>query len=214
MTGPSEERARLGFVDGCVRTYGAATNFIAKIYEREAGVAMPVLSGPPKQRYREALRIYGDLIRGTAGRTTQGELKVAAAADPVFADLLSDSLRVTPDKPLHDIDDISPSIFKNAIYAEAEARTSAGEIVDVELDAFLRGTVARATEGIGWKRRLNVGVNRHFPRMLHWLREVEEETSDGRGGGLKLMNRGGGGRVAAEPDGPADLKVRLDPSLL
>lgn len=69
-------------------------------------------------------------------------------------------------------------------------------------------------EGAGWKRCLNVGINRHFPRMLQWLREVEEETFDGRRGGLRLMNRGGGGRVTAEPDGPADLKVRLDPDLL
>lgn len=214
MKGAKEEGARLGFVDGCVRTYGAATNFIGELYEREAGLPMAVLSGPPKHRYREALRIYGDLIRGKAGRTIQGDLKAAAAADPVLADLLSDSLPIQPDEPLHDIDDVSPNMFKNAIYAEAEARTSAEEIVDVVLDAFLRGAVTRAMEGIGWKRRLNVGVNRHFPRMLQWLREVEEETTDGRGGGLRLMNRGGGGRVAAEPVGPADLKVRLDPNLL
>lgn len=205
---------RLGFVDGCVRTYGAATNVIGDLYEQEAGVPMPVLSGPPKQRYRQALEIYGDLIRGKAGRTLDGDLRRAAAADPALADLLSDSLPMQADEALHDIDDVPPNTFKNAILAEAGARTSAGEVVDVELDAFLRGVVSRTMEGIGWRRRVNVGQNRHFPRMVQWLREVEDETAGERSGGLRLMNRGGGGKVAAEPDGPVGLKVRLDPALL
>ncbi|MDQ1157995.1 hypothetical protein QE385_002322 [Sphingomonas sp. SORGH_AS 950] len=214
MMANNEQGGRLDFVDGCVRTYGAATRFIGELYLKEGGQEMPTLSGPPKQRYQDAVSLYGNLIRGKAGRTIQGDLKSAAAADPALADLLSDSAAVTKGEDLHDIDDVPPNVFKDAIYAEAADRARKDAFVDMDLTVFLRNVVARTMDGLGWRRRLNVGANRHFPRMLQWLREVEEETLYDRASGLRLMNRGGGGRVASEPGGPDGLKVRLNADLL
>jgi len=67
---------------------------------------------------------------------------------------------------------------------------------------------------MGWKRRFNVGENRHFPRMVQWLREVEGESTSGDYVGLRLMNRSGSGGVAACPSNPYGLKARINGALL
>jgi hypothetical protein len=197
------------FYDGCIRTYGAATRLMGDVWEEVVGKPMETLSGSPKTRFREALRHYEEAIRCGGTPSLGGKLRKAAAADEVLRSLIDESLD-KPDAPLpQDVDDVPPTIFKDAIRDEAGER-AADEPIDVDLDQFLKGTVARVVRAMAWSRRLNVGENRHFPRMIQWVREIQVETTWEDGVGLRLMNKSGAGRVAAHPQGPQGLKVRID----
>ncbi|MDH4744222.1 hypothetical protein OMP43_09360 [Sphingomonas sp. CBMAI 2297] len=200
---------KLSFVDGCVMTYSKATRLMTEVWEAEMGAPMGKLSGSPKDRFREALRHFADAIRGHSRTDLGGKLKKAAQDDAVLKSFIDESLEV-PDATLPpDVDDVPPSVFKDAIWAEV-FDLAVEEPVDVDLDVFLRPVVARIVAAMGWKRRFNVGENRHFPRMVQWLREVQEESTYGEVAGFRLMNRSGSGRVAAYPAGPYALKVRID----
>lgn len=201
----------LSFTDGCVRTYGAATRLMGDVWEQVSGQPMPTLSGSPKSRFQEALRLFEGELRASQAKALKSGLADAAAADPVLKDLLDDSLATGSTSLPRDIDDVPPNVFKQSIRDEAKEATD-GEKVDVDLDVFLRTIVTRVMAELKWERRLNVGANRHFPRMFQWLREIEDETTDDDGRGLRIMNRSGTGRVAAEPAGPHTLRVRLDPA--
>ncbi|HEY7810965.1 MAG TPA: hypothetical protein VIA98_11345 [Allosphingosinicella sp.] len=83
-----------------------------------------------------------------------------------------------------------------------------------ELRAILRA-VLDLLFGDSRTRRPRVGPNRHWPRLLQYLRELEEATDwspDGRG--MRLVNIGGRGPVAREPRDPALLAVIVEPDYL
>jgi hypothetical protein len=203
---------KLGFVDGCIRTYGKATRLMMKVWEEEIGEPMGKLSGAPKDRFHEALRHVAGAIRARAGNDLGGKLEKAAQGDEVLKSLIDESLNA-PDCMLPpDVDDVPPSVFKDAIWAEAFERAGE-EPIDVDLDEFLRSVISRIVTTMEWKRRFNVGENRHFPRMVQWLREVQGESDNGDGKGFQLMNRSRSGSVAANPPGPYGLKVRINGAL-
>ncbi len=196
-----ESDRSLTFFDGCIRTYGAATRHMMKVWEDVTHKPMDTLSGYPKDRFQEALGYFVQAMESGDAAALRAKLNEATGDDEILKSLIDDSL-ASPDEALApDVDDVPPSIFKKAIWAEA---------LDVDLDDFLRAVVSRVVDEMGWKRRFNVGENRHFPRMVQWLREVEEETTWDEGVGLHLMNRASAGRVASYPHSPHNLKVRLD----
>lgn len=199
----------LTFFDGCVRTYGAATRHMIKVWEDVTNKPMDTLSGYPKDRFREALGYFVRAMETGDATTLRTKLDEATGDDAILKSLIEDSLASPEEALALDVDDVPPSIFKKAIWAEALDRV-ADEAVDVDLDDFLRAVVSRVIGKMGWKRRFNVGENRHFPRMVQWLREVEEETTWDEGVGLHLMNRASAGKVASYPVSPHTLKVRLN----
>lgn len=200
------------FYDGCIKTYGAATRLMGEVWEETVGEPMGKLSGYPKDRFRQALDRYAKAIAtGTSG--LDKGIRGAAQADDVLKSFILDEMK-DPFAPLApDVDDVAPSLFKKAIWDEALALAD-DEPIDVNLDEFLRAVVKRIGTEMNWSRRINVGENRHFPRMVQWLREVEYDTTTDDGVGLRLLNRAGRGRVAAYPTGPQTLKVRVDASYL
>lgn len=199
----------LTFFDGCIRTYGAATRHMMKVWQDVTGKPMDRLSGYPKDRFREALGYFVRAMESGDAAGLRAKLDEATGDDGILKSLIEDSLASPKEALAPDVDDVPPSTFKKAIWAEALYRVG-DEAVDVDLDDFLRGVVSRVICEMGWKRRFNVGENRHFPRMVQWLREVEEETTWDEGVGLHLMNRASAGRVALYPANPHNLKVRLD----
>ena len=201
------------FFDGCIRTYGAATRHMMTVWEDVTGEPMETLSGYPKDRFREALGYFVRAMESGDASELRAELNEAMENDENVKSLIEDSLASPEEASAPDVDDVPPSVFKKAIWAEAIDRAG-DEIVDVNLDDFLRSVVARVIDEMGWKRRFNVGENRHFPRMVQWLREVQEETTWDEGVGLYLMNRASAGRVASHPSNPHQLKVRLNSALL
>ena len=132
---------------------------------------------------------------------------------------LRQELDVAPDEDiaetvlaLADLDDLAPNEVKGAIYAEAQRLVDEGRR-EVELHVFLRA-VLDVLFSENRTRRPNVGVNRHWPRLLQYVREAEWETDwspDGRG--LRLANAGGG-RVAQEPRDPRKLRLIFDSDYL
>lgn len=210
----SRERGKtLTFYDGCIRTYGAATRLMMEVWEEEVGKPMGKLSGSPKTRFREALNHFERAIGAGKGAKLDKDLREAAEGDEVLRSLIDDSLGKSEAPLTPDVDDVPPSAFKEAIWDEADARVN-DEVVEINLDLFLRNVVGRVVESMNWGRRFNVGENRHFPRMLQWLREVQDETTSEEGIGVRLMNRSNTGRVAACPNGPYGLKVRINPDWL
>lgn len=208
----SEMDGHLTFFDGCVRTYGAATRMMTEVWAAEFGKPMGMLSGSPKARFKEALDHFVRAMKDDGGPSgLDRKLRDAAKGDAVLRSLIDDGLSAQGGTLPPDVDDVPPSVFKQAIWDEALARVDGeDEAIDVDLDQFLRDVVKRVMDQMDWKRRINVGENRHFPRMLQWLREVEDESIQDEGIGFHLMNRGGGGRVAEYPTGPHGLKVRID----
>lgn len=200
---------RRRFVDGCVMTYAKATRLMVEVWEEEKGEPMGRLSGSPKDRFREALGHFAGAIGARGGSDLGGKLKKAAEDDRVLSSLIQETLDTPNDVLPPDVDDVPPSVFKGAIWTEALDRAS-DESVDVDLDVFLRPVIVRIITAMGWMRRFNVGENSHFPRMIQWLREVQDESEYEGGIGFRLMNRSGSGRVAACPRGPYGLKVRID----
>ncbi|BAK66420.1 hypothetical protein SLG_17450 [Sphingobium sp. SYK-6] len=199
----------LTFFDGCIRAYGAATRHMMEVWQDVTDKPMDTLSGYPRDRFREALGYFVRAMKSGDAAVLRAKLDEATRHDGTVKSLIEDSLASPAEAFAPDIDDVPPSIFKKAIWAEA-LNCVGDEPVDVDLEVFLRAVVSRVIGEMGWKRRFNVGENRHFPRMVQWLREVEEETAGDEGFGLHLMNRGSAGRVASYPAGPHNLKVRLD----
>lgn len=109
------------------------------------------------------------------------------------------------------MDEIAPATIKGAMYEVAAAFGSPGMRVDVPFQEFLRDTIKVAYSKGKLKGRINVGANRHMPRLLQYVRECEAETwwSD-VDRGLRLLNAGGRGRVADAPTHPATLKLIVD----
>lgn len=212
MSYDNDFAARGPFYDGCIKTYGAATRLMGEVWEETVGEPMGKLSGYPKDRFRQALDRYAKAISNGTSGLDKG-IRGAAQADDVLKSFILDEM-TDPSQPLApDVDDVAPSVFKKAIWDQALALADE-EPVDINLDEFLRAVVRRICTEMNWSRRINVGENRHFPRMVQWLREVENDTTTDDGVGLRLLNRGGRGPVANHPARPNTLKVRLDASYL
>lgn len=204
-----ESHRSLTFFDGSIRTYGAATRHMMTVWEDVTGRPMDTLSGYPKDRFKKALGYFVRAMGSGDAVALRAKLDGATKDDKFVKSLIEDSLASPEEALAPDVDDVPPAIFKKAIWAEALDRVG-DEVVDIDLDDFLRAVVSRVIKKMGWQRRFNVGKNRHFPRMVQWLREVEEETTCDNGIGLRLMNRASAGKVASYPSGPEKLKVRLD----
>jgi len=104
-----------------------------------------------------------------------------------------------------DLDEVPPNVVKRAMVEQCTVLGDGRH----ELRDLLRPVLDRVFEG-GATRRPRVGANRHWPRLLQYVREVEAETDWGEGKGLRLMNSGGGGRVAEHPADPGGLAIRID----
>ena len=105
-----------------------------------------------------------------------------------------------------DMDDVTPSAVKQAMLDECRKLGS----TRVEVRDFLR-PVLDALFKAETTRRPRVGANRHWPRLLQYLRELQDDTDwrpDGRG--IQIMNSGGGGPVARNPHDPTLLAMRID----
>lgn len=132
-------------------------------------------------------------------------------ADPTNPDQLFKSLLALSPSGIREIDDITPNEFKAAVYSVADqARESGNDGEDIPLEQFFRRTLDHLWSVKGLSGRINVGENRHFPRMFQWLKEVAGETDWGEGKGLKIMNTSRRGAVGSNPSGPQGLTVRLN----
>ncbi|WP_131114264.1 hypothetical protein [Lichenihabitans psoromatis] len=111
--------------------------------------------------------------------------------------------------PIKSAEDISPGIFKLSCYEVANEIGVSGQSVDVDLTSFLRRSLKSMFAKLKLESRLNVGANRHFPRLYKWLLEIEDETNWIGGPGFRMKNASGKGAVKEDPTDPDSLKVTI-----
>ncbi len=146
-----------------------------------------------------------------------GSLKQRLRQDAAGGKRLLEVLDVQPGEDIEevllawaDMDDLTPKQVKTALLLEVQNRGKGR----FELRAVLRAVLDALFDGAG-TRRPRVGSNRHWPRLLQYLRELEEDTDwspDGRG--IRLANAGGRGPVARQPWDPGRLSIVIDPNFL
>ncbi|TNC74342.1 hypothetical protein [Rubellimicrobium roseum] len=112
------------------------------------------------------------------------------------------------------IDDFSPNQFLKVLREVCRNRVQSDDYRDIPLPDLLRAVLDRMFEEVRAPRAIRVGRNRHFPRLIQYLREYEKETTWEDGQGFRLMNASGRGSVSTNPDDPRKLKVRLNPDYL
>lgn len=204
------------FALGSIVTYQAATRVVLEAVKRASGAEPPSIPGGPKDRFRRSLMMLeaayaaGQLNGTTPRRLVQNLLPDSDGTRMLIDDSYEgDKLNFAPD-----VDDVSPNKFKEVARSCALELLGDADVADIDLDRLLRAVADKLQVDLSWGRRINIGENRHFPRMFQWLREVDEETAEDDQRGFHIMNRGGGGRVARHPDGPRDLKVRVSREFL
>ena len=141
-------------------------------------------------------------------------LKERLKKEPGQAQDFLEKLDIQPGEDIREVllgwanmDDIAPTTVTAAMYAEFHKRGKGR----FELRSILRNVLDELFADAK-TRRPRVGPNRHWPRLLQYLREIEEETDwtpDGRG--IRLANKGGRGPIARDPQNPNLLSIIIDP---
>ena len=109
-----------------------------------------------------------------------------------------------------DMDDVTPKRVKAALLMEVQnlgkGRFELRPVLRAVLDVLFADTRTR---------RPRVGPNRHWPRLLQYIRELEDDTDwSPEGRGVRLANAGGRGPVARQPKDPGLLSILIDPDYL
>ncbi len=119
--------------------------------------------------------------------------------------------KLAADNLVKSVDDLTANQIFAAIHAVAFDSGSDRELVEMGLDRFLRLVVRRIFDDNKINGRINIGPNRHFPRLFQWLGEYAKSTEWEDGVGLKIRNLSGRGRVTRYPTtDPKLLKVVID----
>ncbi|MGR9171697.1 hypothetical protein [Rhizobium sp. KDH_Rht_773_N] len=111
---------------------------------------------------------------------------------------------------LRNVDDLTANQILTSISNVAFDMADRQQPNDVELVIFLRGVIRDIFEKNSLVGRINIGANRHFPRLFQWLTEFENNTDWGTNKGFHIKNISGRGRVKRMPTDPRTLKVTLD----
>ena len=181
------------------RAYWNALTALRAAWKEVSGEDLPTHGNNAKDAFGQALDLLKSRLKDDAGREKQ--LRVALDVEPgeSIASALLDA----------DVDDLPPKQVKEAMLERCKALGFGRH----ELRAMLRPVLDALFPGPN-TRRPRVGPNRHWPRLLQYVREIEEESTWSDGKGIHLMNRGGGGKVAQRPADPGDLLIRVDPDYL
>ncbi|MBY3294492.1 hypothetical protein HFO10_00705 [Rhizobium laguerreae] len=202
---------------GSVKTYQKAVRLMRETWEAVLGEPLKLHSAQPLAQFTEALERFSVVMKRSKSQATQLEnsLQSRASEDPALEDLLNETLVATPEARsaliARDMDNIPPRLCLDAIWAVAIEK-AAGDEVTIPLDDFLRAVMVRVAKEMNWSVPLRVGQNRHFARAWQWLCEVSESSWIDEGYGIRILNTRG--PIPAWPQGPGDLRVRIDPSKL
>lgn len=169
-----------------------------------------------KEVFEEDLPTIGNHAMGAFEQALE-LVKFRLTNDPTGANRLRYVLDVDADEEIPDallrwadVDDIPPNVLRRAIQSQAHVLGKGRHDLRALLRPVLDVVFAKSSA-----RRPHYGANRHWPRLLQYLRELEEETDwSPAGRGLRLVNAGGRGPVAFKPTDPRTLAVWIDPDFL
>ncbi|TCA58074.1 hypothetical protein E0H71_00285 [Rhizobium leguminosarum bv. viciae] len=192
------------------KTYNKVISELKKAWLEAFGDELVVRGSAPTSRFES---MVDELRRRWAHREDKERLIVALDLDGGSDEKKSveDFIdKLANDNVVRSVDDLTANQIFSAIYAVAFECGSQDALVELELDEFLRRVVHRIFDDNKIKGRINIGPNRHFPRLFQWLREYASGTEWNDGIGLKIRNLSGRGRVAQYPTDPKLLKVVID----
>lgn len=196
-------------------TYHKVITAIANAWEQQFGEPMPITGYTPTDRFTSVLELLKSKLQSRMdfqGIAEQLDIPTPDSAEDLIAEVSGNDVEVAQ---IQDMDDLTPNQVKQAIYEVAAEMGSDDESVDVPMNIFLRNALKRIGVSASIELRMNVGANRHFPRLIQWLRECEAETDWGDDGrGIRIKNASGRGRVAEYPVDPKTLKVTINRSFL
>ncbi|QTK81966.1 Hypothetical protein AT6N2_L1154 [Agrobacterium tumefaciens] len=121
---------------------------------------------------------------------------------------------VADDSVVRSVDDLTPNQILSAIEATAYEISTGGGPVEIDMASFLRAVIRCVFANNDIRGRINIGSNRHFPRLYQWLCEYARRTEWSGGSGFKIRNLSGKGRIAKHPADPKELKVIVDRAFL
>ena len=111
---------------------------------------------------------------------------------------------------IRDVDDLTPNQVRSAMWVTVALNApDEGEPPnDIEVPDFLRQTLREIWHEEGLTGRINVGANKHWPRLWEYLWETEADLERDGVRYMQIMNVGRG-RVAEFPEDPRRLRVRI-----
>ncbi|WP_139283986.1 hypothetical protein [Rubrimonas cliftonensis] len=178
------------------------------------GEELIVVGGSPTERRSDVIRQLKIKLQQVQSRVLLiDELEVLETDnEETMFDILAEEI-INPEK-FSSIDDYAPNqVFQSIRQMSSNALSGSSSTVDISAATFLRGVIGDLRDKVGASRRLNVGRNRHFPRLLQYLREFAETSCVGGEEPFKIMNAAGKGKVAQHPHSPKSLKIRIMPSM-
>lgn len=192
------------------KTYNKAITEIKAVWRDAFGEELRVAGDQPSQRFKnmteELRRIFVD--RAYKQKFIEAlDMDILGGKDATVEDVVKS---VANDSVLRSVDDLTPNQILVAIETVALECGSDEELVEVNLANFLRLVVKNIFLENDINGRINIGANKHFPRLYQWLTEYAETTEWPGGTGLKVRNLSGKGRVAKRPADPKLLKVVIN----
>lgn len=192
------------------KTYGKVINEIKALWHDALQIEMHIVGETPTARFADMkAQLRGKLEDSEAKRKILEALEAdfRTDAEPTVEDIIES---VSDDSIVRSVDDLTANQILNAIEAIALERSAEHGSVEVNMAVFLREVMTWLFTENEINGRINIGANRHFPRLYQWLKEYSESTVWPHGVGLKIKNHSGRGRVANSPVDPKLLKVSID----
>lgn len=182
------------------KTYGKVINEIKAAWCEAFGSEMVIFGSHPRARFENVL----DQLREKWAQAAD-KARLIEALDVEALPSLDDSIEdlietVADDTFVRSVDDLTANQILAAIEVVSyEAGSDEGR-VEMDMASFLKSVIRRIFVDNGIKGRINIGRNRHFPRLYQWLCEYVQRTEWDEGTGLKIHNISGRGRVARKSD--------------
>lgn len=190
------------------KTYNKVISEIKKAWFEAFGEELVVRGSAPTSRFES---MVDELRRRWTRHEDKERLIVALDLEGDERKSVEDVIdKLAADNLVKNVDDLTANQIFSAIHAVAFDAGSDDELVEMELDEFLRLVLRQIFDGNKIRGRINIGPNRHFPRLFQWLSEYARSTEWEDGIGLKIRNLSGRGRVAQYPIDPKLLKVVID----
>lgn len=178
-------------------------NALAKLraaWLKVSGENLPTTGNRAKDAFEQAIAVITErLSSGGLDRNRVRDLLDVAPGEEIAEALLG-----------ADMDDIPPKLVLQVLHEECRKLSDGRHPLKPLLKAVLDQLFTDPRV-----RRPRPGANRHWPRLLQYLRELEAQTDwSPRGRGVRLANAGGRGRVAREPGDPGSLSLIVDLSFI
>ncbi len=207
------------FIQGSSVTYRKAVRLMKEAWERSTPESFDVVNASPRDTFKQALELFETKLIKTDSEPNANlheALQESTEGEPEAKDLIETALETAPCEREElldrDMDLVPPRLCLEITQNVALEMASEGGVAIIGFHDYLLEVMKALAVEMGWNPPLRVGYNRHFPRIWQWFCELSDNSWDGEDCGIRAMNTSG--PVAGWPDGPGDLRVRINVELL